>query len=170
MGMDKRPQENFEISNDGTIKRTSNDLDDAILNIIEIGNARVTTLAAYEARQKCYDMCRNTTNRPDSEEYVNLLILNNNPKAFQKAELGASYVKSRKNLFNSLLFGLIAILFGVIWINSNNYYSDYTDSYNIDTSHLVFGILCIVAGVGLFGAAWLFFKKMRKTEEEIKAF
>ena len=169
MGMDKRPQENFEISNDGTIKRTSNDLDDAILNIIEIGNARVTTLAAYEARQKCYDMCRNTTNRPDSEDYVNLLILNNNPKAFQKAELGASYVKSRQNLFKSLLFGLIAILFSTIWIYSN-LYETYYGNPTIDTPSLIFGILCIVAGVGLFGAAWVFFKKMRKTEEEIKAF
>ena len=62
---------NYAIEEDGTIKRSYNELDTAMLSIIRVGASKDDILAAYKARKKCYQLCKESTKRPDYKEYGN---------------------------------------------------------------------------------------------------
>ena len=84
---------NYAIAEDGTIKRPYSELDTAMLNIIRVGANKDDILAAYKARKKCYQLCKERTKRPDYKEYVETLQLDNFPNEFKKAELGKKYLR-----------------------------------------------------------------------------
>ena len=91
MGMNNNFQENFTITSDGTIKRSFDDLDKRLLNIIRLGATKSNTLAAYKARKKCYEICMNSNKHSYYKEHVELLQFDNFPNEFKKAELGEKY-------------------------------------------------------------------------------
>ena len=90
--MNSNIKENFAIAEDGTIKRSSNELDIAMLNIIRVGASKDDILAAYKARKKCYQLCKESAKRPDYKEYVETLQLDNFPNELKKADYGRRYV------------------------------------------------------------------------------
>ena len=53
---------NYAIAEDGTIKRPYSELDTAMLNIIRVGANKDDILAAYKARKKCYQLCKESAN------------------------------------------------------------------------------------------------------------
>ena len=89
--MNNNVQENFTITSDGTIKRSLDDLDRTLLNIIRVGAKKDSTLAAYKARKKCYEICMNSNKSSYYKEHVQTLQLDNFPNEFKKAELGQQY-------------------------------------------------------------------------------
>lgn len=92
MGMNYNNKEKFAIADDGTIKRPYNELDEAMLNIMRVGASKDDILAAYKAREKCYQLCKESAKRPDYKEYVETLQLDNFPNELKKADYGKQYV------------------------------------------------------------------------------
>ena len=92
MGMNYNNKGKFAIAEDGTIKRPYNELDEAMLNIMRVGASKDDILAAYKAREKCYQLCKESAKRPDYKEYVETLQLDNFPNELKKADYGKRYV------------------------------------------------------------------------------
>lgn len=87
MGMNSNINGNYTIAEDGTIKRPYSELDTAMLNIIRVGASKDNILAAYKARKKCYQLCKESAKRPDYKEYVETLQLDNFPCELKKSRL-----------------------------------------------------------------------------------
>ena len=74
-------------------------------------------LAAYKARKKCYQICKEETNQSDYKEHVESLLLDNFPNELKKADLGNRYVillmllVSLLILATPLLFMEVGVLF-----------------------------------------------------------
>lgn len=103
---------NYTIAEDGTIKRPYNELDTAMLNIIRVGASKDDILAAYKARKKCYQLCKESAKRPDYKEYVETLQLDNFPNELKKADYGKKYV----NLIIWLMIPIIIFALGCLSI------------------------------------------------------
>lgn len=125
MGMNSNINGNYAIAEDGTIKRPYSELDTAMLNIIRVGANKDNILAAYKARKKCYQLCKENAKRPDYKEYVETLQLDNFPNELKKADYGKKYV----NLIIWLMIPIIIIALGCLsigiallyfWIDEND--------------------------------------------------
>ena len=149
MGMIGNIKESFTVAEDGTIKRSSDELDTAMLNIIRVGASKDDILAAYKARKKCYQLCKDKANRSDDMDYVETLQLDNFPNEFKKADYGKQYV-IRRNLWLSLLIiSTISIIVGVIMHIDN-------DPTNIE--HYIGSWLYICGGAIFFISTIIYFK------------
>lgn len=104
-------KENFTVAEDGSIEQSSNELDTAMLNIIRLGASKDDILAAYNARKKCYKLCKKYAKRPYYKEYVQILQLDNFPNELKKADYGKQYV-IRRNVWLSLL--IISAYFSIL--------------------------------------------------------
>ena len=104
-------KENFTVAEDGSIEQSSNELDTAMLNIIRLGASKDDILAAYNARKKCYKLCKKYAKRPYYKEYVQILQLDNFPNELKKADYGTQYV-IRRNVWLSLL--VISAYFSIV--------------------------------------------------------
>ena len=107
MGMNSNINGNYAIAEDGTIKRPYSELDTAMLNIIRVGANKDDILAAYKARKKCYQFCKESAKRPDYKEYVETLQLDNFPNELKKAELGKKYLRQWWWISPIITFGLL---------------------------------------------------------------
>ena len=115
MGMNNNINGNYAIEEDGTIKRPYNELDTAMLNIIRVGANKDDILAAYKARKKCYQLCKERAKRPDYKEYVETLQLDNFPNELKKADYGKQYVNFRRWLILCIIVGVSCLGLG-LWV------------------------------------------------------
>ena len=115
MGISGEIKENFIVNEDGTIKRSSNELDLRMLNIIRVGANKENPLAAYRARKQCYKLCKKSTHRDDYKAYVEGLQLDHYPNEFVKAELGQKILRQYW-----WLLSIVGILFLPLLIRRHN--------------------------------------------------
>ena len=133
MGMNSNINGNYAIAEDGTIKRPYSELDTAMLNIIRVGANKDNILAAYKARKKCYQLCKESAKRPDYKEYVETLQLDNFPNELKKADYGKKYV----NLIKWLMIPVIIIALGCLSIGITYLYFWI---YNYDSGWMPAGV------------------------------
>lgn len=175
MGMNSNIKYNFAIAEDGTIKRTSNELDIAMLNIIRVGASKDDILAAYKARKKCYQLCKESAKRPDYREYVETLQLDNFPNELKKADHGKRYVRLLWCMLVSFVLGISSMLFGCIYIWDKFYCYRY-NRYNvrsytryINWQDIFIGVLYIAFAVALFFLVKYIYKRLTLTSQSIKS-
>ena len=94
-----------------------------VLNIIRVGANKDDILAAYKARKKCYQFCKESAKRPDYKEYVETLQLDNFPNELKKAELGKKYLRQWWWISPIITFGLLLmpIFIPIMIIRMKNY-------------------------------------------------
>lgn len=173
MGMNSNINGNYAIEEDGTIKRPYSELDTAMLNIIRVGANKDDILAAYKARKKCYQLCKERAKRPDYKEYVETLQLDNFPCELKKADYGRRYVKLFWSLIISSLFGISSFLWGCYWIWDFGIWKGFYD-YPHYTTHIrwgdVFiGVIFIAIAIALCFAIKYIFNKLSNISKTIKS-
>ena len=163
MGMNSNINGKYAIAEDGTIKRPYNELDTAMLNIIRVGANKDDILAAYKARKKCYQLCKESAKRPDYKEYVETLQLDNFPNELKKADYGKRYV----NIFRWLI---ICIIIGIscLWLGLNVLY--YNLMYHTYFEEFLLGLAFVSVAVGqYFIVSRFFIKKLSSISQSIKS-
>lgn len=153
MGMNSNINGNYAIEEDGTIKRPYNELDTAMLNIIRVGANKDDILAAYRARKKCYQLCKESAKRPDYKEYVETLQLDNFPCELKKADYGWRYVKLLWCLALTIVLGICSFRFGCIRIRGN----------------MIVGIISIVITIAICFFIKYLFNKLSNISKTIKS-
>ncbi|MBR1889206.1 MAG: hypothetical protein IJ816_01085 [Alloprevotella sp.] len=157
--MNSNIKENFAIAEDGTIKRVSNELDVAMLNIIRVGANKDDILAAYKARKKCYQICKKVAKRLDYREYVETLQLDNFPNELKKADYGERYVNIFRWLIICVIIGISCLGFGLYVLYE--YHSDF---------EILLGLAFVSVAVGLYFIVSRFFvKKLSSISQSIKS-
>lgn len=73
-------------------KASEKNIDGVLLNIIEVSSHNNNILAAFNARSKCYRLCKKISLRPDYKEYVQHLQLENYPAEFHKSLFGCWFL------------------------------------------------------------------------------
>lgn len=173
MGMNSNIKENFAIAEDGTIKRTSNELDIAMLNIIRVGASKDDILAAYKARKKCYQLCKESAKRPDYREYVETLQLDNFPNELKKADHGKRYVRLLWSFLISVVLSICSMLFGCYYIWDYGTWREWYDSEyyttHINWEDIFIGVLFIALAVALFFGVKYIYKCLALTSQSIKS-
>lgn len=164
-------KENFAIEEDGTIKRPYNELDTAMLNIIRVGASKDDILAAYRARKKCYQLCKERAKRPDYKEYVETLQLDNFPNELKKADYGWRYVKLLWCLALTIVLSICSFIFGCVWIDYGierwYEYGNYTTKIYWD--YMIVGIISIVITIAICFFIKYLFNKLSKISKTIKS-
>lgn len=174
MGMNSNIKGNFAIAEDGTIKRSSNELDIAMLNIIRVGASKDDILAAYKARKKCYQLCKESAKRPDYKEYVETLQLDNFPNELKKADYGKRYVRFLWSFLISVILGPSSMLFGCYYIWDYGTWREWHGDYQYYTTHISWdnifiGVLFITFAIALFFLAKYSLKHLKLTSQTIKS-
>lgn len=163
MGMNGNIKENFAIAEDGTIKRPSNELDTAMLNIIRVGANKDDILAAYKALKKCYQLCKESSKRPDYKEYVDTLQLDNFPNELKKADYGKQYVNLRRWLILCIIVGVSCLVIGLCVLYDNLMYRTYFDE-------VLLGLAFVAIAVGMYFVVSKFLvKKLSNISQTIKS-
>lgn len=163
---------NYAIAEDGTIKRPYNELDTAMLNIIRVGASKDDILAAYRARKKCYQLCKESAKRPDYKEYVETLQLDNFPCELKKADYGWRYVKLLWCLALTIVLGICSFIFGCVWIDYGvikhwDEYGNYTTE--IYWGDMIVGIISIVISIAICFFIKYLFNKLSNISKTIKS-
>lgn len=174
MGMNSNINGNYTIAEDGTIKRPYNELDTAMLNIIRVGASKDDILAAYKARKKCYQLCKESAKRPDYKEYVETLQLDNFPSELKKADYGRRYVRFLWSFLISVILGTSSMLFGCYYIWDYGTWDEWHDNYQYYTTHIrwddiFIGVLFIAFAIALFFLAKYLLKRLTQTSQSIKS-
>lgn len=162
MGMNSNIKENFAIAEDGTIKRVSNELDVAMLNIVRVGASKDDILAAYKARKKCYQICKKVAKRLDYREYVETLQLDNFPNKLKKADYGERYV----NIFRWLI---ICVIIGISCLGFGLYVLYDSLMYHTDFEFILLGLAFVSVAVALFIVSRFFVNKLSSISQSIKS-
>ena len=163
----------YAIAEDGTIKRPYSELDTAMLNIIRVGASKDDILAAYKARKKCYQLCKESAKRPDYKEYVETLQLDNFPCELKKADYGWRYVKLLWCLALTIVLSICSFIFGCAWIDSGvikhwDEYENYTTE--IYWGNMSVGIISIVITIAIcFFINKYLFNKLSNISKTIKS-
>ena len=150
---------NYAIAEDGTIKRPYNELDTAMLNIIRVGASKDDILAAYKARKKCYQLCKESAKRPDYKEYVETLQLDNFPCELKKADYGWRYVKLLWCLALTIFLSIFSFIYGCVYIYSCINYGVY----------MIEGIISIVITIAICFFIKYLFNKLSNISKTIKS-
>lgn len=168
MGMNSNINWNYAIEEDGTIKRPYSELDIAMLNIIRVGANKDDILAAYKARKKCYQLCKERAKRPDYKEYVEALQLDNFPNELKKADYGKQYVNLRRWLILCIIVGVscLGLGLGVLYNLSVRLYF-----YNVmDIEEVLSGLAFVAIAVGMYFVMSKFLvKKLSNISQTIKS-
>lgn len=152
--MNDNAKENFKIAEDGTIMRSYNELDTAMLNIIRIGASKDDILAAYKARKICYQLCKESAELPDYKEYVETLLLDNFPNELKKADYGKQYVNLRRLRILCIIVGILCLWIGLVAIDD--------DSFGL-------GLLCFAVDAGMYYIVTKFLvKKLSNISQTIR--
>lgn len=155
---------NYAIEEDGTIKRPYSELDTAMLNIIRVGANKDDILAAYKARKKCYQLCKERAKRPDYKEYVETLQLDNFPNELKKADYGKQYVNFRRWLILCIIVGVSCLGLG-LWVLYDNlmYITTYFEE-------VLLGLAFVAIAVGMYFVTTKFLvKKLSNISQTIKS-
>ena len=163
---------NYAIAEDGTIKRPYNELDTAMLNIIRVGASKDDILAAYKARKKCYQLCKESAKRPDYKEYVETLQLDNFPCELKKADYGWRYVKLLRSLALTIVLSVCSFIYGCMridrgvtkhWDGCGNYTTE------IYWRSMIVGIISIVITIAICFFIKYLFNKLSNISHTIKS-
>lgn len=150
---------NYAIEEDGTIKRPYSELDTAMLNIIRVGANKDNILAAYKARKKCYQLCKESAKRPDYKEYVETLQLDNFPNELKKADYGKQYVNLRRWLILCIIVGVSCLGLGLV-----------LSMYCTDFEEVLLGLAFVAVAVGVYFVVSKFLvKKLSNISQTIKS-
>lgn len=164
MGMNSNINGNYAIAEDGTIKRPYSELDTAMLNIIRVGANKDDILAAYKARKKCYQLCKESAKRPDYKEYVETLQLDNFPNELKKADYGKQYVNFRRLLILCIIVGVSCLGLGLLEL----YWGCY--GYSIYFEEVLLGLAFVAIAVGMYFVMSKFLvKKLSNISQTIKS-
>lgn len=155
--MNSKISGNYAIAEDGIIKRPYSELDTAMLNIIRVGANKDGILAAYKARKKCYQLCKERAKRPDYKEYVETLQLDNFPNELKKADYGKQYVNLRRWLILCIIVGVSCLGLG-LWVLY----------YNLMYSTLGLAFVAIAVGMYFVMSKFLV-KKLSNISQTIKS-
>ena len=164
MGRNSIINGNYAIEEDGTIKRPYSELDTAMLNIIRVGANKDDILAAYKARKKCYQLCKERAKRPDYKEYVETLQLDNFPNELKKADYGKQYVNFRRWLILCIIVGVSCLGLG-LWVLYDNlmYITTYFEE-------VLLGLAFVAIAVGMYFVTTKFLvKKLSNISQTIKS-
>lgn len=154
---------NYAIAEDGTIKRPYSELDTAMLNIIRVGANKDDILAAYKARKKCYQLCKERAKRPDYKEYVETLQLDNFPNELKKADYGKQYVNFRRWLILCIIVGVSCLWLGLSLLYYNLIETTYFDD-------ALAGLAFVAIAVGMYFVMSKFLvKKLSNISQTIKS-
>lgn len=163
MGMNSNINGNYAIAEDGTIKRPYSELDTAMLNIIRVGANKDDILAAYKARKKCYQLCKESAKRPDYKEYVETLQLDNFPNELKKADYGKQYVNLRRWLILCIIVGVSCLGLG-LWVLY------YNSMYSTHFEEVLLGLAFVAVAVGVYFVVSKFLvKKLSNISQTIKS-
>ena len=80
----------YAVNEDGTIVRNAY-MDKEILETIEVSSYSHRVLAAYEARNLAYEVCKSHYEKANYKDYVEMLMRKNCPIEYEKAEIGKKY-------------------------------------------------------------------------------
>ena len=173
MGMNSSVNGNYAIAEDGTIKRPYNELDTAMLNIIRVGASKDDILAAYKARKKCYQLCKESAKRPDYKEYVETLQLDNFPSELKKADYGWRYVKLLWCLALTIVLSICSFIFGCVWIDYYGVIKRWDEYGNCTTEiywgDMIVGIISIVITIAICFFIKYLFNKLSNISKTIKS-
>lgn len=165
MGMNSNINGNYAIEEDGTIKRPYSELDTAMLNIIRVGANKDDILAAYKARKKCYQLCKERAKRPDYKEYVETLQLDNFPNELKKADYGKQYVNFRRWLILCIIVGVSCLGLG-LWV----LYYTLVCGYITYFEGVLLGLAFVAIAVGMYFVMSKFLvKKLFNISQTIKS-
>ncbi len=85
----------FVVNADGTIARDAESIrmsmDKEILETLDVSSYSHKVLAAYNARNIAYEICKGQYKKSNYEDYVEKLMLINCPIEWEKAEIGRKY-------------------------------------------------------------------------------
>lgn len=140
-------QENHDLDSYDIIDNSPNNLkgevsklDMRILNIMRIAAAKDDMLAAYKARKKCYQLCKEETNQSDYKEHVESLLLDNFPNELKKADHGNRYVILLKLLVFLLILATPFVVYGGWSIIYELAYEKYPFAYTFHDNNGVFSV------------------------------
>lgn len=172
MGLNNNINGNYAIEEDGIIKRPYNELDTAMLSIIRVGASKDDILAAYKARKKCYQLCKESTKRPDYKEYVETLQLDNFPCELKKADYGWQYVKLLRCLVLTIFVSIFSFIYGCVWIDYG--VIEHWDEYDNCTTEIywgdmIVGIISIVITIAICFFIKYLFNKLSNISKTIKS-
>lgn len=111
-----------EISNDSNFcefcgTRLIDTYNEALLNVLDCANADRKPMAAYKARNKCYELCEKE-HPNDYKEYVKKIMLERYPKMDEKCKIDIKYLT--RNLFFLIVFLVcFCIAYSVHWETFN---------------------------------------------------
>lgn len=162
MGMNSNINWNYAIEEDGTIKRPYIELDTAMLNIIRVGANKDDILAAYKARKKCYQLCKERAKRPDYKEYVEILQLDNFPNELKKADYGKQYVNFRRWLILCIIVGVSCLGLGLNILYYNLMETTFFEE-------VLLGLAFVAIAVGNFVMSKFLVKKLSNISQTIKS-
>lgn len=80
----------YAVKDDGTIVRNAN-MDKEILETLDVSSYSHRVLAAYEARNLAYDICKSQSGKENYKDYVEMLMRKNCPLEWDKEEIGKIY-------------------------------------------------------------------------------
>lgn len=163
--MNSKISGNYAIAEDGTIKRPYSELDTAMLNIIRVGANKDDILAAYKARKKCYQLCKERAKRPDYKEYVETLQLDNFPNELKKADYGKQYINLRRWLILCIIVGVSCLGIGLWVLYYNLMYSSYFEEVLLG---LAFVAVAVAVGMYFVMSKFLV-KKLSNISQTIKS-
>jgi hypothetical protein len=66
-------------------------MDKDILDTLNVSSYSHRILAAYQARELAYDICKSQYGKPNYKDYVEMLMRRDCPKEWEKAEVGRKY-------------------------------------------------------------------------------
>lgn len=85
----------FAVDEDGTILRFANerfeDLNRDLLEVLAVGSASQRILAAYDAREIAYEICKSRYGRKNYKDYVEMVMRKYCPNEYEKAKIGKRY-------------------------------------------------------------------------------
>lgn len=107
-----------EITNDSVFcefcgTRLIDTYNEALLNVLDCANVDSKPMAAYKARNKCYELCKKE-HPNDHKEYVNKIMLERYPKMVEKCKIDIRYLK-RHIILWIICLGCIGVAYSVHW-------------------------------------------------------
>lgn len=154
-----------EIANDSIFceicgTRLIDTYNEALLNVLDCANIDSKPMAAYKARNKCYELCKKE-HPNDHKEYVNKIMLERYPKMVEKCKIDIKYL-TRNLIFLIVFLGYFCIAYSVHWETFNVInYATGNGSFNypseIDYEYSICFIICVV--VSLYSLVSLLFRK-----------
>jgi len=85
----------FAVCDDGTILRYANErlekMNQEILEVLTVGSSSHRILAAYDAREIAYQICKLQYGHKNYKDYIEMIMRKYCPNEYEKAKIGKKY-------------------------------------------------------------------------------